>query len=275
MSQKSSSQKTDSAKSKKSIPSWLKDLKQPLLVIIWAALSFGLANGVVWLIVKIITRLLPQTAAAREILTADSTGAIFVGSVLVYGLALLILLIVPRLLSKKIPLMEDLAASHVELGFDGWLPTWRQLILGVVGFVAAMVLMFVITLIVALVIPGIDINQAQDIGFATKAFYSRKELVMIFVTLVVLAPVTEEILFRGYLYGKLRSKWPVWATTIVVSVLFGLAHGQANVAIMTASMSIVMCITRELSDSIYPGIIIHAIKNGLAFWLMFVLTVKM
>lgn len=272
MSQNLSNQ-SDSAHNKKPVFDWEKNFKQPLIMIIWSMLSFGLANGIVWLIIKIITKLLPQTVVAEEVLTTSSTGMIFIGSALIYGLTILILLIVPRMLSKKIPLMKVLIANHLELGFDGWLPTWRQLLLGAVGFVAAIILMFIITLLVTLIIPGIDINQAQDVGFATQTFYNRKELVMIFVTLVVLTPIAEEILFRGYLYGKLRSRWPIWATITAVSVLFGLAHGQANVAIMTASMSIVMCITRELSDSIYPSIIIHAIKNALAFYLVFVLAI--
>ena len=97
------------------------------------------------------------------------------------------------------------------------------------------------------------------------------ELWLTFILLVVAAPIVEELVFRGYLQGKLRErKVPVWLTVVVVSALFGLAHMQWNVAINVGILAVYMSIGRELTGSIWPGVIMHMMKNGLAFYLLFV-----
>lgn len=66
-----------------------------------------------------------------------------------------------------------------------------------------------------------DSSQAQDIGFTH--IYGT-ERVIAFVVLVMLTPVFEEVIFRGFLYSKLKPiirHW--WIAAVVVSALFGLA----------------------------------------------------
>lgn len=47
-----------------------------------------------------------------------------------------------------------------------------------------------------------------------------------FATFVVLGPVAEEVLYRGFLFQQLwhRARWPVWAAALGSSVVFALAH---------------------------------------------------
>ena len=90
-----------------------------------------------------------------------------------------------------------------------------------------------------------------------------------FFTLVVLAPVAEELIFRGFMFDKIRARSGFLMTMLLVSLLFGLAHfigGGWVAVVVTFSLSLVMCLTREVSGSIYPAMIIHALNNGLAFW---------
>lgn len=257
--------KTTSDKPEPPAFDWQAKVKQPILVIGWVALSFGLANGLVYLLAL-------AMGGLGWLKTINPTILTFIASVMIYALALVILIAVPRLLQVKFPKFKQLVATPLEFGLDG-LPTWRQLGLGVAGFIASMVLMVVVTMLVMAIVPGFNINQAQDVGFTKGNFYYRHEMLMIFASLVVLAPIVEELLFRGYLYSKLRRDWSMWVTTLAVSLLFGLAHGQANVAVLTASLSLVMCVTRDWSDTIYPSVIIHMLKNGLSFYLIFVLGV--
>jgi membrane protease YdiL (CAAX protease family) len=60
-------------------------------------------------------------------------------------------------------------------------------------------------------------------------------------------------------------------SSVVVSALFGLAHGQWNVAVDVFVMSMVACYLREYTGVIWPGIIIHMIKNFIGFYITFVL----
>ena len=100
---------------------------------------------------------------------------------------------------------------------------------------------------------------------------------MIFLTLVVLAPLAEEVLFRGYLFGKIRKLAPFWISAIMASLTFGLAHLWAGpgtalqwlVAIDTFVLSLVLCLLREHTGAIWAGVLVHAIKNGIAFYFIY------
>ncbi len=118
--------------------------------------------------------------------------------------------------------------------------------------------------------PGFDSSQAQDLGISTTLYGG--DLLLAYVVLVILTPLFEELLFRGMLYGELR-KYRIgpWVASLVVSVLFGLAHGQWNVGVDVFCLSIVACYLREVTGTIWPGVVLHMIKNGVAFWFVFVL----
>lgn len=186
----------------------------------------------------------------------------------VFGSVILGLWAVPKLLLSKHQLGKSLEFNKSRLGLTGWLK-WREIGLAVSGFVLAFVLRIVMLLAVKELIPGFDIEQKQDLGFNFGWQNSRLELVAVFFTLVVLAPVVEELIFRGFMYEKVRERSGFVMTALLVSVLFGLAHfmgGGWVAVVVTFSLSLVMCLTREVSGSIYPAMIIHAINNGLAFW---------
>jgi membrane protease YdiL (CAAX protease family) len=116
-------------------------------------------------------------------------------------------------------------------------------------------------------VPNFNINQAQKIGFM--GLVKPYEFILAFICVVILPSIVEELIFRGIMYGELRKISVLWAV-ILVSVLFGAAHGQLNVAITTFAMSLVMCFTREkLTDSIWAGMVLHFIKNAIGFVIIF------
>ncbi len=148
------------------------------------------------------------------------------------------------------------------------LAQWRDIGLSLVGALAYVAL----TLIVATIaqkVPGYDSAQVQDLGFSR--LYST-ELLVAFIALVILTPIFEEIIFRGFLYGRLRKfkVIPWWVSAMIVSALFGLAHMQWNVGLDVFCLSMVACVLRELTDSIWAGILLHMMKNMLAFVVTFV-----
>ena len=102
-----------------------------------------------------------------------------------------------------------------------------------------------------------------------------------FLTLVVMAPIAEEIIFRGWLYGKMRNAllhkipevWGMVISTFIVSLMFGIVHLQWNVGVNVFALSVVLCALREITGTIYAGILTHMIKNGVAFFLLYVIGV--
>jgi membrane protease YdiL (CAAX protease family) len=148
----------------------------------------------------------------------------------------------------------------------------RRLLLGSVGkAVLAFVVYFGLTIIVAAVIsaiPGYDADQSQDVGY--RDMTTVLQYVAAFVGLVVLPPVAEELLFRGYLFGQLRRKYGFVLSALVTSAMFGLVHLQWNVGIDVFTLSLVLCYLRENTGSIWAGMIVHGMKNGLAYFVLFI-----
>jgi membrane protease YdiL (CAAX protease family) len=126
------------------------------------------------------------------------------------------------------------------------------------------------------IFPWFDISEAQEIGFALTV--SGADRVVAFLTLVVVAPIAEEIIFRGWLYGRLRDNtfkklstaWRIGWSVFLTSLLFGILHQQWNVGVNVFAMSVVLCGLREFTGTIYAGILLHMLKNGLAFYSLFV-----
>lgn len=142
------------------------------------------------------------------------------------------------------------------------LPEWSDIGLSIAGAIVY-VLASTIALTFAAKIPGFNTDQPQDLGF-THLFGS--DLIVAFVVLVVLTPLFEEAIFRGFLYGRLRGlRFPWWLSAITVSLLFGLAHMQWNVGVDVFFLSMVACTLREMTGSIWAGVLIHTAKNFLAF----------
>ena len=63
---------------------------------------------------------------------------------------------------------------------------------------------------------------------------------------------------------------PWWLPATLVSALFGVAHGQWNVGLDVFVLSMVACGLREATGSIWAGIVLHMIKNMVAFMATFV-----
>jgi uncharacterized protein len=84
----------------------------------------------------------------------------------------------------------------------------------------------------------------------------------------VIAPICEEILFRGYIFAAL-SKWKGWLPAAAITgVLFGGVHvGSAPVAdlIPLAVLGFVLCALYRRTGSLYPCIAAHSLNNSLAF----------
>jgi membrane protease YdiL (CAAX protease family) len=78
----------------------------------------------------------------------------------------------------------------------------------------------------------------------------------------VLAPILEELLFRGILYGTLRLRSGPAASTLVSAGIFALAHGYGAVGFVSVLMSgVLWAVAYERTRSLVPGILAHAANN--------------
>lgn len=154
----------------------------------------------------------------------------------------------------------------------GRLLSWSDIGLGIAGYVIYFVVFIAITIVLTKLIPAYNSSQAQDLGF--NALFGIDRTIG-FIVLVIVAPIAEELAMRGFLFGKLReSKLPFWPAAIIVSVMFGLAHGQWNVGVDTFILSMAACYLREATGVIWPGVIIHMTKNAVAYVMLFVIALR-
>lgn len=64
-----------------------------------------------------------------------------------------------------------------------------------------------------------DSEQPQDVGFG--GFIAGNNRIWAVIAIVFIAPIAEEVIMRGWLYGKVRRKLPAYALILLVSILFG------------------------------------------------------
>lgn len=146
--------------------------------------------------------------------------------------------------------------------------SWKDIGLAPAGFVVYFIGSSLLVYAATQLFSGFDVDQVQEIGFERLSGYA--EYTLAFVTLIIVAPVAEEVLFRGFLYGRLRRRMPVWVAMFITSALFGFVHLQWNVGLDVFALSLVLCSLREITGGIWSGILLHMLKNSVAFFIIFI-----
>ncbi len=96
---------------------------------------------------------------------------------------------------------------------------------------------------------------------------STLNLVLVVVIITVLAPLGEELLFRGYVFGALRNWRGLWPAAIITGLIFGAVHiGSSPIGYVVplAFFGFGLCMLYHRTGSLYPCIALHAANNSLA-----------
>ena len=106
----------------------------------------------------------------------------------------------------------------------------------------------------------------DDLGVAG----SDLNLVLVTVLITVVAPLGEEIFFRGYFFAALRN-WRGWMpAAIITGLVFGAIHiGSSPIGftVPLAFFGFLLCVLYQRTGSLYPCIALHALNNSAAFGL--------
>lgn len=193
-----------------------------------------------------------------------NSSLVFVTSVSVYLVMLLLMVIIDLFIIRK----QKFNLRYLKLDR---LPNFGDVLKGLAGWG----IYFLIAQIAVVVLTAsnlIDVSEKQEILFSTNSY--GLGLFLAFVTIVILAPLVEEILYRGILFGNLSKKINPFLAAIIASLIFGIFHGQVNVGIDTFFMSMVSCYLVWKTDSIWPGVFLHTSKNLIAFVLLFIVKLQ-
>jgi membrane protease YdiL (CAAX protease family) len=83
------------------------------------------------------------------------------------------------------------------------------------------------------------------------------------VLLAVVAPIVEELTFRG-LGQSLLAFLGQWPSILLVGLAFGLAHGLVEALLVLVPFGVALAWLRNRTNSVYPGMVVHALFNGIA-----------
>jgi len=134
------------------------------------------------------------------------------------------------------------------------------------GMAAAAYLGYVvIALVYSSIVHPHQEDVTRDLGFGDSAFGTIAAGALI----VVAAPISEEIFFRGFIFGGLRHRLSFPVAAVLSGVIFGLFHftGADSVGVVPqlALFGFALAWLYEETGSIYPTIAVHAVNNALAF----------
>jgi membrane protease YdiL (CAAX protease family) len=84
--------------------------------------------------------------------------------------------------------------------------------------------------------------------------------------IVVAAPISEEVCFRGMLFGGLRERLPRLAAALVSALIFGGLHATTGISAVPPLIifGFVLALLYEKTGSIIPGILLHMLNNSVA-----------
>ncbi|KAL5727181.1 hypothetical protein ACHQM5_000405 [Ranunculus cassubicifolius] len=85
------------------------------------------------------------------------------------------------------------------------------------------------------------------------------------IVVAVCAPIWEEIVFRGFLLPSLTKYMPVWCSILVSSVMFALAHFNAQRMLPLVFLGMVMGAVFTRSRNLFASIVLHSLWNGFVF----------
>ncbi len=85
---------------------------------------------------------------------------------------------------------------------------------------------------------------------------------------VVLAPLVEETLFRGIIFGSLRTYFGKWTAAAISAALFSALHLQVYGFFPRFILGLVLAHLYERNRSLYPSMAFHALNNLVAMTLI-------
>ena len=149
------------------------------------------------------------------------------------------------------------------------LPIKNSIIYGIKGWLTIVPFVLLISLIMNTLIDNQNgSNPLLEIVLNNKNFLS---FILLFVTTTLLAPLFEEIIFRGVLLPTLSKDFGKISGIIVSAFIFALAHLSLGEMPPLFVLGIGLGITRIASGSLFSSVVMHSLWNGLTFLNLFLL----
>ena len=130
-----------------------------------------------------------------------------------------------------------------------------------IGVACQLVLVPLVTLPVFLLT---DADQA-DLEAPARELTDKAEgagVLLLVLVVAIMAPIAEEVFFRGMLQRTLARVLPIWPAMLLTSVLFGVSHFQALQLPALAAFGVVLSLLAQRSGRLGPAIWAHVGFNA-------------
>ncbi len=132
---------------------------------------------------------------------------------------------------------------------------------GYLGLALALPVVFVAAWVTALLMPGAP-EQVEPLLPVVLDTFENGGVLGLLVVVTVIAPLFEELLFRGFLYGALRSHMGAAAANVAQALTFAVLHFTARKVLVLFALGVVLGLVRERTGHLLPSVILHAAWNG-------------
>jgi membrane protease YdiL (CAAX protease family) len=168
-----------------------------------------------------------------------------------------IALVAGSVLAAASALKGRVTAEHLGLRPARWVSS--------AAFVVGSYVLFLVVAAAWTTLLGIKDRESVAIDLGTRD--SAIAFVLAGLLVCVVAPICEELFFRGFLFGALRRRGFVVAA-LVSGVAFGLAHvasAPIGFIVPLATLGVILALLYERTGSLYPPMALHALNNSIAF----------
>ena len=151
----------------------------------------------------------------------------------------------------------------------GYRIKWIDLPLAVVGTIG----LFISSVIVGLLLQALNVPDGSNLEGITDQINDDPSLkvplfVMLFVLAGIVAPITEELLFRGAILRGLLSRYSIVPALLIQGAIFGAAHltpdqGWGNISLLAtlAVVGIGLGVLTWATGRLWPATLAHALFN--------------
>jgi membrane protease YdiL (CAAX protease family) len=141
---------------------------------------------------------------------------------------------------------------------------WREVAVGLYGYLAGLPVLVVGVLITFLLVK-LTGNTPTPHPIQNAPMDRPVAVLQLVLLACVGAPIVEEAMFRGALLGHLRIRLAWWISAPIVSLIFAAIHPQGWVAIpVLGAIAMVLAGLREWRGSLIASMTAHAVNNGVA-----------
>lgn len=111
-----------------------------------------------------------------------------------------------------------------------------------------------------------DYDPTEEQGLVPDGWDSSRvaPFVAFFLAVTLLAPVVEELTYRGLGFAAVRDAFGAVAAVVVTAIAFGLAHGLIVALPVLTIFGLILGVLRLKTESLYPPILLHGFFNGIA-----------